>query len=160
VCTEQHRYTAYGVLAASQVHFLDYGKMNKIFTYSFRANEVAVACSSVRLGGSDHEANNGPANNAMVVDDNSGRSTEYIVIGTALTPKGDLDSRSGRVIVFEVTHQSALSGTSSSSSVSSGPSEGEKVVRLVCEKEFTTAVMSICAIRGKLAAGLGGKVRN
>jgi hypothetical protein len=172
VCTEQHRFTAYGVLAAAQIHFLEFANNkinsnNKIFTYNLKPNEVAVACASCRLGPqSDKEESSAGAATAMAVEDSSALSgagiggrtdaanTEYIVIGTAVTPKGDLDSRSGRVLIFEiVTHQHIIDPSSATST------GAEKIVRLVCEKEFGAAVMAVTSLRGKLAVGLGGKIQ-
>ena len=92
---------------------------------------------------------------------------EYIVVGTAHVINDELEPSRGRILVFEVSSASSSSSSSSSSdaagsttAAAAAASAGvDRRVAVVAERETRGAVYSLANICGKLAVGLGSKVR-
>ena len=147
--------------------------MAKLFTYTLSSYEVATSCISCKLGGGGINGSTitvvANSSSGKSVGDSSSSSSsssgstmdgeqakEYIVVGTAVSRPGDVEPRSGRLLVFEILRQAGLAYSSSSS----GPVvEGDRIVRLVAEKAIKSAAFSLAGINGKLAVGVGSKVQ-
>jgi hypothetical protein len=76
-----------------------------------------------------------------------GSNKPMIVVGTAQVVNDELEPSKGRVLIFEVNNTDSENGMS------------EKKVNLLTEKETKSGVYSVVSISGRLAAGIGSKVR-
>ncbi len=66
----------------------------------------------------------------------------YLCIGTAYINEDEHEPSQGRILVFEVVTDN-----------------GERKLRLVCEKETAGCVYSLCPFNGKLVAGINSKIQ-
>jgi hypothetical protein len=76
-----------------------------------------------------------------------GSNKPMIVVGTAQVVNDELEPSKGRVLIFEVNNNDNENGMN------------EKKVNLLTEKETKSGVYSVVSINGRLAAGIGSKVR-
>ncbi len=139
VCTEKTVLSERGEEATSRVLFLDDASMTTIGEFDFDPLEQAISASVCRF---------------------EGVSTPFFVIGTAQVVNEEVEPSRGRILVFQIiqTQDELDIGASSSTDVNNGTEQKKKLV-LVTEKETKSGVYSLCAIEGRLAAGIGSKVQ-
>lgn len=144
--------TAKGEETRSRVLFFEDGNLAQIGVYELDPLEEGlsiITCTfdNESLGG-DGDTTGGvassPAPGVHASSSSSGSSssvsgkTEYFVVGTAHIVLNESEPSRGRILVFEIT---------------------DRQVFLIAEKEVRGAVFSLAQTTGRLAAGVGSKVR-
>jgi len=150
VTAEKTTRTAKGEETRSRVLFFEDGNLAQIGVYELDPLEEGlsiITCTfdNESLGG-DGDTTGGVASSpapgvhasSSSSSSSAGGKTEYFVVGTAHIVLNESEPSRGRILVFEIT---------------------DRQVFLIAEKEVRGAVFSLAQTTGRLAAGVGSKVR-
>lgn len=133
----------------NRVLFFDDSSLELVCTYDLELLEVGLSVTTVSFdppAPSSSSSSYSSGNPNL----NSKAKTFYFAVGTAYNVNEEPEALKGRVLLFEVSVGASAGGAAGA---------GGRRVSLAAEKELKAAVYCLAAVSGRLAAGVGCKVR-